>query len=69
MTEIKCPKQYGSYDISNANCSQCRQGHLYQLCQWQDGDMGPKEHPACAGWNIRGVPYCCFHYKQMMRHD
>ena len=56
---MKCPKNYGSFDIRTDDCPHCKQGFLYQACS------AGKDHPACAGWNnAGGQPNCCGHYTE-----
>lgn len=62
---IKCPKRYGSYDVSSSDCEYCGRGLLYQLCLDAKNDESMEQHLACHGWNDEhGQPHCCKCYEK-----
>lgn len=65
--QIKCPKNYGSYDMMTKNCPDCKEGKQYQSCRHSGENC--KGH-ACGGWMsgfyddhpIAPGPHCCTCY-------
>lgn len=57
IEDMKCPKKYHPFDYQNNDCSLCRQGRYYQICQYC------KKNFACAGWADDTKIYCCECYK------
>lgn len=62
---VKCPKNYGAYDVSTYDCEECGKGKLYQCCR-----VG-MDHLACAGWlhDETHEPHCCKHYTEKKENE